>query len=219
MTPHRAASLDGLSQDARYFAAVHGVRLEPRPLEKYRNPWLERGIPAEQIDRALDFESRWGGLVLPPAPAYEGGPRWFGAGCPEGSAEEGWRFAAGDQRCSVPFSFWIGPNDEFGICGPRWTPLHAGIEGWIESVALAHHAALFARKITKLRGADADGLDLDGFDQVREVRGLADTWWTRPTCYVAVFRGEATAHAGERRHAPATRAIVYEGLPDQVYGS
>ena len=156
-----------------------------------------------------------GGFALAPAPVYEGGPRLFGADSPEGSSEEGWRFSAGDQRCSVPFSFWIGPNDEIGIHGPTWTPLHSSIEGWVESVALAHYAALWAKTITKLRGADVDALDLSGFEQVPEVRGLADTWWKRPGSYIAIFRGESQANVGTRTPA-AIRALIYEGIPKWV---
>jgi hypothetical protein len=164
----------------------------------------------------IAFEERWGGLALPPAPCYEGGPRVFGADTPEELSELGWAHYAGDQRSSVPFSFWTGPHDEFGIRGPRWTPLNASVEGWVESVALAHHAALFARKTTKLNGADVDALDLSGFEQVPEVRGLADTWWRRPGSYIAVFRGEALARGGGGRHAPTARAIVYEAIPEWV---
>ena len=203
---------DSLSRRARSFVSIHGIRLDPRPLEEHRGFWLERGIPAKQIDRMIAFEERWGGFALAPAPAYEGGPRLFGADSPEGSPEEGWWFSAGDQRCSVPFSFWIGPNDEFGIYGPIWTPLHSSIEGWVESVALAHHAALWAKTITKLHGADVDALDLSRFEQVPEVRGLADTWWKHPGSYIAIFHGESRANVSTRT-AAAKRAFIYEGLP------
>jgi len=211
-TGHRQPQA-GLSSRARSFVSIHGIRLEPQPLEVHREFWLGRGIPAEQIDRMTAFEERWGGLALAPAPAYEGGPRVFGADSPEGSPQEGWWFSAGDQRCSVPFSFWIGPEDEFGIYGPTWTPLHSSIEGWVESVALAHHAALRAKTITRLHGADVDALDLSGFEQVPEVRGLADTWWKRSGSYIAIFRGEALAFANTRS-AGRAHALVYEGLPE-----
>ncbi|HEU5357114.1 MAG TPA: hypothetical protein VFU65_21770 [Actinocrinis sp.] len=97
---------------------MHGIRLDPQPLEEHRGLWLDRGTPTEQIDRMIAFEERWGGFALAPAPAYEGGPRLFGADSPEGSPEEGWWFSAGDQRCSVPFSYWIGPDDQRGAVVP-----------------------------------------------------------------------------------------------------
>jgi hypothetical protein len=203
---------EGLSQRAQSFVFCDGIRLDPLPLGEYRGRWLNRGIPAAQIDRAIAFEQRWGGLVLPPAPAYEGGPRILSADAPEGPPDTGWRFCAGDQRCSVPFSFWIGPDDEFGLAGLTWAPLHASIEGWIESVALAYHAALWAKTITQLRGAEVDALDLSGFEQVPEVRGLTDTWWKRPGSYVAIFRGEQRAFPDSRAEGRA-HALVYDGIP------
>ncbi|WP_324607591.1 hypothetical protein [Streptomyces sp. NRRL WC-3742] len=194
---------------------MHGIRLDPRPLEEHRRFWREREIPDEQIDRMIAFEERWGGLALPPAPAYDGGPRLFGADSPEGTADDGWWFEAGDQRSAVPFLFMIGPNDEFGIHGPQWAPLHAGVEGWVESVALAHHVALFARTITRVHGAELDALDLDGFEPVPEVQGLADTWWRGRDSYVAVYRGESQAFAGSRAFgSPAPQGLVYQGLPE-----
>jgi hypothetical protein len=46
--------------------------------------------------------------------------------------------------------------------GDEWEPLHATIEGWVESLALAHHAALWARQVTTLVGDDVDGIVLNG---------------------------------------------------------
>lgn len=211
---HHTVPPDGLSRRAKSFVAIHGVRLDPRPLEEHRDFWLERGVPDEQIDRMIAFEERWGGLILPPASAYEGGPRLFAADEPEGSPEEGWWFWAGDQRCSVPFSFWIGPKDEFGIHGPVWTPLHASVEGWVESLALAHHAALWATTVQRRFGDEADEFDLGGFEPVAEVEGLADTWWKGPQSYVAIYRGEALAASGRNRRTPASHAFIYSGIPD-----
>ena len=104
------------------------------------------------------------------------------------------------------------PDDEFGIYGTTWTPLHSSIEGWVESVALAHHAALWAKTITRLHGADVDALDLSGFEQVPEVQGLSDTWCKHRGSYIAIFRGESQAFQGTRTAVPI-RALVYEGLP------
>src|SRR5690348_3224833 len=54
----------------------------------------------------------------------------------DGSVVSGWWFEAGLQRTAVPYSFMIGPAGEFGIHAQRWVPLHASIEGWVESLAL-----------------------------------------------------------------------------------
>ena len=121
----------GLTRRARLLIRAHGVRLTPVPLNDHRQQWLDAGVPEVQIDRAVAFEERWGGLVLPPSPCYDGGPRLFGADVPEEEPGGGWWFEAGWQRTAVPYSFLIGPNDEFGISGGSWTQLHESIEGWI----------------------------------------------------------------------------------------
>src|SRR4051812_31591016 len=63
---------EGLTQRARSFVVAHGVRADVPDVEQYRLAWLESGIPATEIDRAARFQRRWGGLVLPPAPDYDG---------------------------------------------------------------------------------------------------------------------------------------------------
>ncbi|MFJ4848281.1 hypothetical protein [Streptomyces sp. NPDC088733] len=213
MSHHVTQVPDGLSRMAASFLWLHAVRVEPRPLERYREQWREHGISAAAIDRAVAYEARWGGFMLPPAPRYDGGPHVLGADVPDGAEERGWWFAAGDQRCSLPYSFMIGPEGEFGIRGGRWTPLHAHIEGWVESVALAHDADRNARRITQLSGDAVAGLDLDGLDPVPLVEGLADTWWRGPDSLVAVHRGEAE-HFGRPDFLTAR---VYEGLPEHAF--
>ncbi|WP_314614975.1 DUF2199 domain-containing protein [Streptomyces stackebrandtii] len=42
------------------------------------------------------FHDRWGGIALPPAPAYERGPRILGPDAPERTAAEGRLIPAGD---------------------------------------------------------------------------------------------------------------------------
>ncbi|CAM5698030.1 hypothetical protein SCALM49S_03552 [Streptomyces californicus] len=110
------------------------------------------------------FEERWGGLVLPPASRYEGGPKYFATDVPEGSASEGWSFEAGVQRSAVPYGFRIGPSGEFGISTDLWVPLHADVEGWVEALALTRHASRWARQITTVTGDDVDDVVLDGFE-------------------------------------------------------
>jgi hypothetical protein len=171
---------------------------------------LAAGIPAEQFDRFVAFKDRWGGLTLPPARVYEGGPRYFGADCLEEAPVGGWWFEAGMQRCSVPFSFMIGPDNEFGIFAYEWAPMHASIEGWIESLALARHAELVAEAVQSFRGAAVDDLDLSGMEKIEEVQGLADTWWRGADKLIAIYRGEAEA----MRHPGSLLAFVYSGLDE-----
>ncbi|MFF9915575.1 hypothetical protein [Streptomyces sp. NPDC013457] len=55
-----------------------------------------------------------------------------------------------------------------------------------------------------------DELELDGFEAVQEVAGLADTWWRGTDSLVAVYRGEA-----EVMDAPqCLTATVYAGLDE-----
>ncbi|MEV6313489.1 hypothetical protein AB0M10_33480 [Streptomyces sp. NPDC051840] len=53
-----------------------------------------------------------------------------------------------------------------------------------------------------------DDLELDGFEVVPEVAGLADTWWRGTDSLIAVYRGEA-----EIMDAPRCQtATIYAGL-------
>lgn len=168
---------EGLSRRAQLFVRAHGLHVPRRELELCREPWLRHGIPGAEIDRVAEFQERWGGIALPPAPAYEGGPRTLDADTPEGTPAEGWWFSAGEPRVSTAYGFMIGPGGEFGIQAERWTPLHAGIEGRVESLALAHHVARWAKSITKLVGDAVDTLDLEGREPVPEIQGITDNWW------------------------------------------
>ncbi|RAJ85000.1 hypothetical protein K377_03481 [Streptomyces sp. PsTaAH-137] len=156
----------------------------------------------------MAFQERWGGIALPPAPVYEGGPRVLEAGVPEGSPVSGWRFSAGGCRVSMAYGFMIGPGGEFGIDADHWTPLHASTEGWVEALALADHASHWAKTITKIQGDAVEELDLDGFEPVPEVEGLADTWWRGKDSLIAVYRGEASGFDAPH----CFRAHVYGGL-------
>ncbi|WP_327150771.1 hypothetical protein [Nocardia sp. NBC_01329] len=199
---------ESLSRRARYFVETHGMRLPCRDLRPYRDVWLDNGIPAAEIDRAVAFQEVWGGLALPPAPAYEGGPRVLEADAPETLVTDGWHFPAGDCRVSMAYGFMIGPGGEFGIDADHWTPLHAGTQGWVEALALAHHAGHWARTVTKIKGDAVEEVNLDGFEPVPEVQGLADTWWRGKDSLIAIYRGEAVGLA-----APHCReAHIYGGL-------
>lgn len=199
-----------LTRRARNFVGVHGIRVDVRRVEENRQWWLDRGIPVAVIDRMAAYQERWGGLLLPPASQYDGGPKYFDPDSPEGSPSEGWWFEAGTQRTAVPYLFMIGPAGEFGIHAERWAPLHETVEGWVESLALAHHAAMWAKQITKVTGDDVDRIALDAFEPVREVRGLADTWWRGIDSLVAIYSGEAECLSLPRGRT----ALIYSGLDE-----
>jgi hypothetical protein len=182
---------EGLTRRARRFVGVHGIKVDVPPVGRLREQWLALGVPSAELDRVTAYQERWGGLVLPPAPYYDGGPKYLAPDLPEGSPAEGWWFDAGTQRTALPYSFVIGPGGEFGILGDRWTPLHQTVEGWVESVALAHHASTRAKGITRVTGDAVDAIALDSFTLVREVMGLADTWWRGSDSLVAIYAGEA----------------------------
>lgn len=198
------------------FLHGHAVRAERRlVVGRARSRWLDIGVPAEVIDQAAEFEAQWGGLALPPAPWYNGGPRAFMVtDMPEGSAEQGWWFPAGDQRFSVPYGFSVGPGGEFGLNGPRLkTALYASVHGWVESVALSYRASMFAEQITNVSGTAVDELDLSALEPVPLVAGLADTWWRSADLLMTVSRGEADTFDNPR----LLQARQYEGLPEHAF--
>lgn len=199
---------EGLSRRARHFVDAHGMRLPCRDVRSYRDVWLEHGIPAAEIDRAVAFQEAWGGIALPPAPAYEGGPRVLEADVPEVLTTGEWHIPAGDCRVSMGYGFTIGPGGEFGIDADRWVPLHAGTQGWVEALALAYHAGRWARTVTRVTGDAVAEVDLDGFEPVPEVQGLTDTWWRGKDSLIAIYRGEAVGYAAPR----CQEAHIYSGL-------
>lgn len=206
---------DGLTRRARTFVCTHGIKADTRSVEQHRQWWLEREIPSAVVDRMALYQERWGGLLLPPASQYDGGPKYFDPDSPEGSSSEGWWFEAGVQRTAVPYSFMIGPAGEFGIHADHWAPLHATVEGWVEALALSHHASTWAKQITKITGDDVNGIMLDALQPVPEVRGLADTWWRGTDSLVAIYTGEARCFSFPKGRT----ALIYSGL-DQwgLYG-
>ncbi|MFC9748454.1 hypothetical protein [Streptomyces niveus] len=206
---------DGLTRRARSFVSAHGIKVDGNQVGQHRRRWLDLEVPAAVIDRMTVFQERWGGLLLPPAPQYDGGPKYLDPDSPEGTTSEGWWFEAGMQRTAVPFSFMIGPAGEFGIHAGSWTPLHATVEGWVESLALSHHASMWARKTVKVTGDDVKRITLDAYEAVPEVAGLADNWWRGTDSLVAIYSGEA-----ECLSFPSARvAMIYSGLDEWgLYG-
>ncbi|MFF9010860.1 hypothetical protein ACF087_34385 [Streptomyces goshikiensis] len=61
-----------------------------------------------------------------------------------------------------------------------------------------------------MTGDAVENIDLNGFEQVPETAGLADTWWRGTDSLIAVYRGEA-----EVMDAPQCRtATIYGGLDE-----
>ncbi|MET4927043.1 hypothetical protein P3L51_32605 [Streptomyces sp. PSRA5] len=200
---------EGITRRAKYFIGSHGYWMGRADIEQHRARWVKHGIPEDQIDRVFAYEAVWGGLALPPSPHYDGGPRTLSGDVPEGPAPD-WHFEAGLQRTALPYSFVIGPRGEFGLHAGDWVPLHATVAGWVEALALAAHARSCARTTMTLTGDAVDDLELDRFEAVPEVAGLADTWWRGADSLIAIYRGEA-----EVMNAPQCRtATIYAGLDE-----
>ncbi|MFF5393252.1 hypothetical protein ACFY5H_33920 [Streptomyces sp. NPDC013012] len=200
----------GLSRRAQRFIETEGIGVRQQDIRRHHDAWIEHGIPAAEIERATAFQDRWGGLALPPAPFYEGGPRILDADCPEETSAEGWSFPAGDCRVSMAYSFMIGPDGAFGIDAYRWTPLHASTDGWVESLALAAHARRWATTFTRVTRNAVDALDLGEFEPVPEVQGVTDSWWRGKDSLIAVYRGEAVGLGAPQ----CLEAHIYGGLDE-----
>lgn len=200
-----------LTRHARTFVNAHGHRLYSEMSNEKRARWLGRGIPAAVVDRMAAFEALWGGLLLPPAPHYEGGPKMFRSDVPERDAIGDWWFDAGDPRFSMAYGFSIGPHGEFCIDDSRRRAvLHDSVAGWVESLALAYRARLWASQVTKVRGAAVDRMDLSGLEPFSEVAGISDTWWRGGEKVVAVYRGEAQLFDKPQLQI----ATVYDGITE-----
>ncbi len=216
MTVQRFPPPDGLSRRAEYFIAVHGARLTVPKVDDWPAEWRAAGVAEEVTQSAAVYQARWGGLTLPPAPEYDGGP-WFllpnAAEKRECSAGQGWWYEAGPPRTALPYSFLVGPDGSFGIAesissGDIWVPLHASVEGWVESVALAYTARMYAREVRRLSGKEVDTLNLAEMEPVAEVAGRTDFWWRGTGRLIAVYRGEAELFGRPDYHV----AYVYTGL-------
>jgi len=194
------------------FVGIHGVWLDRLALKDLPETWSNAGIPARVVQRAVAYNARWGGLCLPPALSYDGGPHVLDIDTPEpGPPDLDWRFDAGSSRTALPYGFMIGPDGSFGIEFNRWIRLHTSIEGWIESLAFTYAMRDAATTITKVTGDAVDELDLTNMNPVPEVRGVADTWWRGDDSAIAIYQGEA-----ELFQRPAFRtAYIHSGLPGE----
>jgi hypothetical protein len=69
---------------------------------------------------------------------------------------------------------------------------------------------MWAKRVTKLVGDDVDGIEIGGYQPVREVMGRADTWWRGPDSLVAIYSGEAKA----LDWPDGRTALIYSGLDE-----
>ncbi len=103
---------------------------------------------------------------------------------------------------------------KFGICGSGypWVPLHASIDGWVESLALLYAARNTAAQVRRVAGEEADRLIEKLADQppIAAVAGLADNWWQLPEALVSVARGESLLFGKGVRPS----VLIYEGAFD-----
>lgn len=162
-------------------------------IEQHRQHWARVGRPPAAVDQLLWFQARWGGLVLPPAPGYDGGPLTLDGDDPDVNAH-GILVTVGNPRTALSYGFAINAQGHFGICGmDTWVALHASVEGWVESLALAYAARDNAGRVRRVTGEDVRALTTGpgDFTPVTEVAGLADTWWRSADSLVAIQRGEA----------------------------
>jgi hypothetical protein len=200
-----------LTRRAQSFVHGHGHRLYTEMNGDTRDHWLNNSIPAAVVERMAAFEATWGGLLLPPAPRYEGGPKILRSDMPEMTSAGDWWFDAGDQRFSMAYAFCLGPHGEFGIeDGLRRAVLHESVAGWVESLALAHQARYWAARAIQVRGAAVDRLNLSGLEPFVEVAGVSDTWWRGGDTVIAVYRGEARLFNDPKLQV----ATVYSGIVD-----
>lgn len=97
-----------LSPRAASFVQVHGVRIPTWAIEQHKDHWGELGRPVDAVKQLIEHQRRWGGLVLPPASEYEGGPYDLDADDPDFD-DDGLVFSVGRPRFSMPYaSPWTG---------------------------------------------------------------------------------------------------------------
>lgn len=214
MTDHVLDDPSGLSPRARRFVQANGVRTSTWPVERHRRHWTDLGRPPAAIDQLIAHQQRWGGLVLPPAAAYEGGPLDLDADDPDHD-DDGLVFTVGRPRYAVPYTFAVDEGGRFGICGSDypWVPLHACIDGWVESLALTYTARETARLVRRIVGGGADDLltSMAGHPPIAAVAGLADNWWQLPDGLLSITRGESLFFGGH-----LTTALRYEGAHEDA---
>jgi hypothetical protein len=210
VTAHILDDPSGLTRRARSFLNAHAARVHSLPAEHHYEHWTGLDRPTLAVDQSSAHQRRWGGLVLPPAACYEGGPFDLDGDDPD-LDEDRLVFTVGRPRYSLPYGYAVDTDGRFGICGSGypWVALHASIEGWVEALALTYAARDTARLVRRITGPEADELidGLDGLAPLPEVAGIADNWWRTPHALIATYRGERLFFGGRT----SALVLVYEG--------
>lgn len=90
-----------LSRRARNFVETHGIRVPYHDIRPYREVWLEHGIPAAEIDRAVAFQESWGGLALPRLPRTRAARSFWKPTSPQVGTPTGG--ASGPEKVAYPW--------------------------------------------------------------------------------------------------------------------
>ncbi|MEV4638114.1 hypothetical protein AB0J80_12265 [Actinoplanes sp. NPDC049548] len=199
-----------LTRRALSFVQGNGRRLACDRARRSAERWLEQGVDRGLVQRALDYEHRWGDLYLPPSLAYNGGPQYLGPDLLLGSWADGGYLEAGPARYSVSYDFLLGPDGVLGVGDVDFVPLYASVEGWIESLALESLLRGLATEVRRFTGPAVSGLDLSATRPVPGVSGLSDIWLMDDERVVFLCRGYSLLAS-----VPADAfAVVYAGIPE-----
>lgn len=202
--------VDGLSQRARYFLHGHALRLPSSREAQSAEGWLEQGVDQNLVQRAVDYNRRWGDLHLPPSMFYNGGPRYLGSDILAGRWSTSGYFEAGPARFSVDYDFLVAPSGVFGVGGERFIPLYQSVEGWVESLALEYLLRRVAAEKRQLKGGSVSSLDLSRMVHFPRIRGMSDIWLMGDEQVVFLGRGQGLL----RGNPDDFIAVVYSGIPD-----
>ncbi|MBP2477202.1 hypothetical protein JOF53_006074 [Crossiella equi] len=232
--PHVLDDLDALSGRARSYLQRVANRVEVPPPGALRVR-LDGQAPEAVVHRMAEFQSRWGGLVLPPLRRQDEGLRVFAVSGPWFRPSRGWVFDAGHAAPGPAGGLDAVAGyelDEAGELGMEfselgWVAFHGSVEGWVEAVALTESVR---RAVAGGELAEAGLLHgesgwvrrvldevLPGLRPLPEVRGRADDWLSDgdPGSVVLVdARGGAERALRGRAY---TRARVY-APPERAAG-
>jgi len=200
-----------LSPRALSFVRAHGQRKPSNRAQRSAAQWIEQGLDQDLVQRAIDYERRWGDLYLPPSVFYNGGPKYLGPDLLVGRWSDGGYLEAGPARFSVFYDFLLGPDGAFGVGDIEFVPLYASVEGWIESLALENEIRSAANEIRKLRGSEISSLDFSTMSPFPGVSGISESWLIDDERIVFVSRGISFISG----HPDDVVAIVYSGIPDR----
>ncbi|MEV4710010.1 hypothetical protein [Micromonospora sp. NPDC049374] len=200
-----------LSRRALSFVRAHGQRMPSGRARRSAEQWIKQGLDRALVQRAIDYERRWGDLYLPPSVLYNGGPKYLGPDLLVGHWSDGGYIEAGPARFSVFYDFLLGPDGVFGVGDVEFVPLYGSVEGWIESLALENEIRSMANEIRRFKGSEVSSLDLSAMVPFPGISGISDSWLMNDGQIVFVSRGISLISG----HLDDVVAIVYSGIPDR----